>query len=274
MDFSTEYDTNKADTPENCRAMRRILGDYARMIPVDGDADQEKALNDAVRCFLRVLADYSDPELTTTEGLETAIQCALDNFYDETYYLSVLNHLRYADIVFLSAETSAYGDSILSKGLKGEKCIPLYTRSKWIEKDLISKFHWHRTNIFDILDQCDCAEVDTLTLNHSYNKAYYSAEDIRSAFEEFEVVDEFWKNLRHSGVEGSYLFPLLAQDFLDRNVCCIYGSNEKEVTGIAAPYKSWQAPGYNIRTSGGRTVYVPLDEIVEIRELPSGDKGE
>ncbi|MCD8286720.1 MAG: hypothetical protein LUD50_05800 [Clostridia bacterium] len=271
MDYELEYDTTKVDTPENRRAMHWILGKYFTMRVKEGHTLKSYSEDVVIGTYLRILGDYLDPELSTTEGLERALDMS-NEYGNETYFLSFVNHLRFTDVVFVSSDASPDGD-IITRDSNGRKAIPVYTRSKWIEKDLPRGLHWHHASMYDILDQCDWADVDLITINSSYNKTIYSASNIKAAFENFDEADTFWNWLRQDGINGEDLFPLLAQDFLYRDVSCIYGRSAKRVTGRVTPYKSWQKPGYNIETSDGKTVYVSLDDIRFIRALPD-EEGE
>ncbi|MCD8307690.1 MAG: hypothetical protein LUD51_05665 [Clostridia bacterium] len=266
LDYSTEYDTTKVDIPENYMAMHKLLDAYTRIEVKEGHTLQPDSVDNLIRLYLRVLADYSDPDLSTAAGLEKALAFSIEPDSQYTHHLSVMNHIRYAGIVYISSDPGIHGDMITHKTHEGKEFVMLYTRSKWIDKSLPRWIHWHRTDIYDILDSCDSQEIPYFTINNSYNKVLYNVRWAREDVDELDAADDFWTNIRQAGVEREYLFPLLAQDFLYRDVGCAYGKG-KTVMGRATPYQSGQAPGYNIRTPGGRTVYVPLNEIVEICEL-------
>ncbi|MCD8295208.1 MAG: SseB family protein [Clostridia bacterium] len=279
MDYEFEYDTTKVDTPENRRGMVRLFMKYAQSedgsVPVYSDPEGSK--NTEVGIYLRVLADYSDPDLGTPEGLEAALALWNQDQGADTYFVAVFDRLRYADLIYAAVPGDTAGTPAPCE-MEYEDCtgkgIVLFTREELAGEDMAAGFSFLHAGIDEIISICDDLGIDGMAINPPDIENTFHIDNLRYCIEEYYDIDEFWDGIRKMGVEGEDLFPLLAQDFLGRNVYCVYGKSEREATGYVTPYKTWQAPGYNIETAGGKTVYVPLDRIKFIQELPDEEEEE
>ncbi|MCD8307689.1 MAG: SseB family protein [Clostridia bacterium] len=279
MDYEFKYDTTKVDTPENRRGMVRLFMKYAQS--EDGSmpvySDPEGSEDTEVGIYLRVLADYSDPDLETPEGLEAALEDWAQNTDSDTYFVALFDHLRYADLIYAAEAGDITGSPVqvqMEDDDSTDDGLFIFTRLERVWKDIASDCDFPHADIDEIIRICDAFGFKAFAINPPDIDASFDIDNLRRCIEEYYVIDEFWDGTRKMGLDGEDLFPLLAQDFLYRNVYCVYGNSKREAEGYVTPYKPWQAPGYSIETAAGKTVYVPLDSIKFIQELPDEDEEE
>ncbi len=279
MHYDLEYDTTKVDTPENRRGYVRLTKKYGQnedgSFPVFSDPEGRE--NTEVTIYLRVLADYSDPELETAEGLEAALETWMQNIDSDTYFVAVFDRLRYADLIYAAKPGDSTGrplPAMIEHEGRTDNGMLIFTRMERVAEEIARVCDFPHADIDEIIGFCDALGLKSLAINLPDIEASFDLENLRYCIEEYYDIDQYWDEVRTMGVDGEDLFPLLAQDFLGRDVFCLYGSSGRQIRGHAAPYKPWQAPGYNIETATGKTVYVPLDSIIFIQELPDEDEDE
>ncbi|MCD8295211.1 MAG: SseB family protein [Clostridia bacterium] len=275
LDYSRKYDPTQVDAPENRKGMVHLLEKYGKDLK-SGEkfvyTDQDGKVDLTVSIYLRVLADYASQPRNNTQSLEAALKLREQNPMSVECMMTVCNRLRYNKLFYESADDK--GAKIESCDISGdygpEKALALFTSVKQMRDEAADRKHVHQATVSSFLKACEAGGIKHIIINPYSTTLAYNLKDIRTFIGYCDLVDTFWKNVRVSGVEGEDLFPLLAQDFTYKIIACQY-SGVKTVTGIASPYTDGQAPGYNILTPNGRTVYVPLSEIVEICE-PADEK--
>ncbi len=277
MDYEREYDTNKVDTPGNRRGLARLMDKYG--MTVDGEkpvyTDPEGEDDPSISAYLRVLADYSGSDTTKPEGLEAALGAFYETKHHK-YMASVFNRLRYTELIYLSPDPARNAWPATCRiRVNGEsvEALPLFTRKKQIRKEYLSGMHYHHAMIYELLDVCEEDGINNILINPDNGNMSFRPGNIRDVLNKFNQIDEFWDSIRENGVEGDDLFPLLVQDFLYRNVCCVY-RNGREDQGRCIPYSGEKLPVIFLQTASGRMVRIPLDEIQFIQELPDDEEEE
>ncbi len=272
LDYNREYDPAQVDTPENRGGFVRLMRMYARNrngSPVVFTEDEY-----AVTLYLLILADYHHTGISKPECLESAI-ADYEKTGSDKCFAAFIDCLRYANLIYISQYSVKNGwpevFKVISDG-KTSDMFSVFTRKKWIPARLLSLMHYHHITAYDIPDVCTTLGVKEFYINPGDTEVVLAADNLKSYLESYNKYDEFWKKVRTSGLGAGDLFSLLARDYLYRNVTCIYGNWEASVTGYVKPYKDGQAPGYNIKDSDGRMVYVPLDSIKYIKETPGKNK--
>lgn len=275
-DYNRWYDATQVDTPENRRGMVRFF--EKNTLGPDGKHpkfnDPEGWDDPSVTIYLRVLADYSDPDILKPESLEAAVELWQKDIHVHTNMVAVIDRMRYASMIYVSEDSDRLGWPVFTSFVKDGKdirCLPVYTRRKKAANDFTGTFYCHHIKIEEIIDTCEREGVKHVVLNPGENHGIFLADNLNTCIDEYRQIDKFWSGIRHGGVSGEDLFPLLAQDFLQRKVGCIYG-NGKTVQGYCLPYSTGTAPGYVILTDSRQRVYIPLSNLIGIYELPNKTK--
>ncbi|MCD8286719.1 MAG: SseB family protein [Clostridia bacterium] len=279
LDYNVEYNTTKVNTPENRRYVVRFLEKYGNVLGNSMKfvfADPEGRNDPIVTLYLRVLADYADEDSDHPESLETELKFREKYLMSFDCLIAVCDRLRFANLLYESSDASkdAQPDFCTISGVDGPvRALAVFTRAERAHGYAGSTTHLHSAGIDDLLKICDSERITNIVINPYNTTMAFNVRDIKEAVRYCGIADIFWNDIKFDGVEGEYLFPLFARDYLCWDVVCKYG-NGKTVQGFCLSYEDGQAPGYNILTAGGETVYVSLDSLKYIRVVRDEDEGE